>query len=92
VDMRRWHWWTTPTLIFGTNATFAFVLSTVITSLFDVIRVGSERLTLHAWGYSYLFLPWLSPIHASLAYALVMVGLNLAIVSVLYRKRIFLRI
>ena len=92
VDIRRWHWWTTPALIFGTNAIFAFVLSTVITSLFDVIRVGSERLTLHAWGYSHLFLPWLSPVHASLAYALVIVGLNLAIVSVLYRKRIFLRI
>lgn len=92
VEIRRWRWWTTPALIFGTNAIFAFALSTVITSLFDLIRVGSERLTLHAWGYSHLFLPWLRPVNASLAYALVIVGLNLAIVSVLYRKRIFLRI
>ena len=92
VDMRRWHWWTAPALIFGTNAIFAFALSTMITSLFDLIRVGSERLTLHAWGDSHLFLPWLSPIHASLAYALVIVGLNLTIVSILYQRRIFVRI
>jgi predicted acyltransferase len=92
VDIRRWRWWTAPALVFGTNAVFAFALSTVITSLFDLIRVGSERLTIHAWGYSHLFLSWLSPIHASLAYALVIVGLNLAIVSILYRRRIFLRV
>jgi predicted acyltransferase len=92
VDIRRWRWWTAPALVFGTNAIFAFALSTVITSLFDLIRVGSERLTIHAWGYSHLFLSWLSPIHASLAYALVIVGLNLAIVSILYRRRIFLRV
>jgi len=92
VDLLRWRWWTAPALVFGTNAIFAFALSTIITSLFDLIRVGGERLTIHAWGYSHLFLPWLSPVHASLAYALVIVGLNLAIVSVLYRRRIFLRI
>ena len=91
-DIRRWRWWTAPALIFGTNAIFAFALSTIITSLLDLIRVGSEQRTLHAWGYSQLFLPWLSPVNASLAYALVIVGLNLAIVSVLYQKRIFLRV
>src|SRR5271166_428584 len=92
VDLLRWRWWTAPALVFGTNAIFAFALSTIITSLFDLIRVGNERLTFHAWGYSHLFLPWLSPVNASLAYALMIVGLNLAIVSVLYRRRIFLRI
>lgn len=92
VDIRHWRWWTTPALVFGTNAIFAFALSTVITSLFDLIRVGADRVTLHAWGCRHLFLPWLSPVNASLAYALVIVGLNLAIVSVLYRKRVFLRI
>ena len=91
-DIRRWRWWTAPALIFGTNAIFAFALSTIITSLLDLIRVASEQRTLHAWGYSQLFLPWLSPVNASLAYALVIVGLNLAIVSVLYQKRIFLRV
>ena len=92
VDMRHWRWWTPPALVFGTNAIFAFALSTVITSLFDLIRIGSEQLTLHAWGYRHFFLSWLSPVHASLAYALVIVGLNLSIVSILYRRRIFLRI
>ena len=92
VDIRCWRWLTAPALIFGTNAIFAFALSTMITSLFDLIRVGSDRLTLHAWGDSHLSFSWLSPIHASLAYALVIVGLNLTIVSILYQRRIFVRI
>jgi predicted acyltransferase len=54
---------------------------------------ASDRaLTLHQWGNQYLFASWLSPIHASLAYALAMVLLNLAILAPLYRKRIFLRV
>jgi predicted acyltransferase len=94
VDIRRWRWWTAPALVFGTNAIFAFALANIITPLLDMIcvRASTEPITLHAWGYSHLFLSWLSPIHASLAYAIAIVLLNLAIVSVLYRKRIFLRI
>jgi predicted acyltransferase len=92
IDIRRWRWWTPPALVFGTNAIFAFAISTVITSLFDLIRAGGDRLSLHTWAYTHLFLPWLSPVHASLAYAITIVLLNLAIVLPLYRRRIFLRI
>jgi predicted acyltransferase len=91
VDLRRWRWWTGPALIFGTNAILAFALTNVITPLTDAIHVH-PGVNLHAWGYQTIFLPWLSPVHASLAYALVLVGLNMAIVAVFYRKRIFLRI
>jgi predicted acyltransferase len=94
LDMRRWRWWAGPALIFGTNAIFAFVLSNVITTLSDRIhvRVGGADLSLHAWGYQYGFASWMQPIHASLAYAITIVCLNMGIVSLLYRKRIFLRI
>ena len=52
----------------------------------------SGKGTLHHWLHKTLFLPWLSPIDSSLAYVLMIVGVNLAVVAGLYRKRIFLRI
>lgn len=95
LDIRRWRRWATPALIFGTNAIFAFTLSSVITILSDRIhlRDGSGAgLSLHRWGYQYGFASWLQPVHASLAYAIAIVLLNMAIVGLLYRQRIFLRV
>lgn len=94
VDIRRWRWWTTPALIFGTNAIFAFALTNIITPLAQAIAIhrGAQSVELHIWLYQGLFLSWLSPVRASLAYALAVVSLNMALVWILYRKRIFLRL
>jgi predicted acyltransferase len=95
LDAQRWRRWmrplTVPGLVFGTNAILAFAITNMITPLTDVIHLH-PGVTLHSWGYQAIFLPWLSPVQASLAYALMLVGVNLAIVSVFYRKRIFLRL
>jgi predicted acyltransferase len=93
VDLRRSRWWTWPALVFGTNAIFAFVLSSVITTLTDRIPIasGGGSLTLHRWAYQHLFATWLVPVHASLAYAITIVLLNLVVIWPLHRKRIFLR-
>ena len=94
LDIRRWRWWSAPFLIFGTNAILAFALSNVITSLTDhiAIHIGDSALTLHVWGYRYGFATWLQPVHASLAYAIFIVLVNLALIYPLYRRRIFLRV
>lgn len=95
VDVRRWRWWTPPALVLGTNAILAFALSNVITTLTDRIHVSMKDgsvFTVHEWSYRYLFATWLQPIHASLAYAIAVVLLNIALVYPLYRRRIFLRV
>jgi predicted acyltransferase len=95
VDLERWRRWAVPVLVFGTNAIFAFALSSVITTLSDRIHLldgGGAALSLHRWGYQYGFASWLQPVHASLAYAMAIVLLNMAIVGLLYRRRIFLRV
>lgn len=96
LDVKRWRAWVAPALVFGTNAIFAFALSSVITTLADRIHVGvgasGSRVSLHQLGYQQLFATWLPPINASLAYAVMIVLLNLVLVYPLYRKRIFLRI
>jgi hypothetical protein len=95
LDIKRWRWWTSPALVFGTNAILAFALSNVITALTDRLHVklrGGSAATLHQWSYDNLFATWLEPVHASLAYAIVIVILNMALVYPLYRRRIFLRV
>jgi predicted acyltransferase len=95
VDIKRWRGWTPPALVFGTNAVFAFALSNIVTTLTDRIHVsqlGGSDLTLHEWGYRAGFATWLRPVHASLAYALLIVLLNMTLVYPLYRNRIFLRV
>jgi predicted acyltransferase len=93
IDVWRFRRWAAPLLVFGTNAILAFALSNVITTLTDRIHVntGSGVLTLHQWG-DHIFVGFLQPVHASLAYAVTIVLLNLALLYPLYRTRIFLRV
>jgi predicted acyltransferase len=95
LDVKRWRWWAAPDLVFGTNAILAFAVSNVITTLTDRIHwslPGGNTITLHEWGYRFGFATWLRPVHASLAYAVLIVLLNLVLLYPLYRKRIFLRV
>ncbi len=95
VDVKRWRWWTPPALVLGTNAILAFVLSSVITTLSDRIHVqdgSAAPLTLHEWLYQHWFASWMVPVHASLAYAVMIVLVNVAILWPLYHRRIFLRV
>jgi predicted acyltransferase len=94
LDIRRWRRWSTPLVILGTNAILAFALSNIITTLTDRIHVTTSTgaaITVHQWLYQILATS-LAPVHASLAYAVAIVMLNLALIYPLYRKRIFLRI
>ena len=95
LDIKQWRRWSTPALIFGTNAILAFTLSGILTTLTDRIHITAPDgtlTTLHQWANLHLFATWLSPINASLAYAITIVAINLALIYPLYRKRIFLRI
>jgi predicted acyltransferase len=95
LDIKRWRRWVSPALIFGTNAILAFALSTILTVLSDRIRIDAgsgASLTLHKWTYFHGFATWLSPVNASLGYAIAVVAINLALIYPLYRKRIFLRL
>ena len=101
-DLRNSSRWMKPAIsfasIFGTNAIFAFVLSSIITGSLDAIhlhsgsRTGDTALSLHQAAHQYLFASWLPPRIGSLAYALAIVALNAGLLYPLYRRRIFLRI
>jgi len=76
--------------VFGTNAIVAFAVSGLLTSMMDVLEAGG--MNWHAWGYRHLFLPWMPPVHASLLYAICVVGVNGLLLGVLYRQRIFVKL
>jgi predicted acyltransferase len=94
VDTKARRRWTSPFLVFGTNAITAYWLSTLLGIILDwiVIRGPAEALVLKTYLYERLFASWLDPTDASLAYAITYVLLWLGLLSVLYRRRIFIRI
>lgn len=82
-------------LIFGTNAIFAFVLSSVITAGLSAWRIGDggQRVGMTSYLYNHLFAAAGLPLHwSSLLYAIAIVLLNAALVYPLYRREIFLKL
>ena len=94
-DLKQWRNWTFPFRVLGTNAILAFVVSSVITTLFDRIKIhetNGKQLTIHQWGNQVSLSTGLSPINASLVYAIVIVVINILILVPLYRRKIILKV
>jgi predicted acyltransferase len=94
VDMRQHDALARPFLVFGTNAITAFFGSTLMAKILYLIRrpAGGETVTLQQWLYRHLFASWLPDYVASLAWALAFVALWWGLMSLLYRRRIFIKI
>ena len=90
IDLQGMRRGTTAARIFGTNALPAFAVSGLLTSTLDLLQ--RDGMSWHTWGYRHLFLPWMSPVHASLLYAICIVAVNCALMGPLYRRRIFLKL
>ena len=95
IDRMGVTWWTTPLKVFGVNPLVAFVGSGLMARLIYsliVVEVRGERMSLEAALYGTLFAPWLEPRDASLLFALAFTGFWLAVLWVLYRRRILIRV
>jgi predicted acyltransferase len=93
IDERGWKRGTTLARIFGTNAILAFSLATMLNALEPLFHftLGGKAETIREALFDGLA-RGLNPSSASLGYALLFVVLNLAIVGLFYRKKIFLRL
>lgn len=96
VDIKGYKWWTKPFIVYGMNAITVYVLSGVVGRLLIQIKlsVGSagEPVALKTIIYDHLFVPFFSPINASLAFAVVYILFWLAIMWIFYKKQIFLKV
>ena len=95
VDFHKVRRFTSPFVVYGVNPIVAFVGSAVmarcIYSIFKVTYEG-QRISLQEGIYRTLFASWLSPVNASLAFALAFVAFWYAILALLHRRGIILKV
>jgi len=94
IDIKGWRKGIQPFRVYGMNAITVFVLSGIVGRLLYLIKWQSagEIITLKQWLMDSLFLGWLSPINASLAYALFFVFISYLAMYYLYKKQMFITI
>ena len=95
VDHYQVRWWTKPFVIFGLNPIVAFVGSGVMARCIYTlwkVNFNGRSVSLVEAIYQGVFLPWLPPRVASLAFAISFVLLWLGILTVLYKRNIVLKV
>ncbi len=95
VDVKNITWWTKPFIVYGSNAITVFFLSGLVGKSMNLITwIGADGNEISLKGYLYesLFTWWLSPINASLAWALTYVVVWLGLMWILYAKKIFIKV
>lgn len=94
IDIKDWRFGVKPFRIYGMNAITVFVLSGVVARLLYLIKwqTAGELITLKEWLVNTFFLTWLSPVNASLAFALCFVFLSYLAMLYLYNKHIFIKV
>lgn len=95
IDVRGWRAWAQPFVWYGMNALLLFVLAGVVGRLLGLVRwtdAAGAVVTLKGWLYGALFTSWLSPLNASLAFAVSFVLTFLALAWVLWRRKWFWKV
>ncbi|GAC1484599.1 MAG: heparan-alpha-glucosaminide N-acetyltransferase domain-containing protein [Gemmatimonadaceae bacterium] len=95
VDFCNVKWWTKPFVVFGVNPIVAFVGSSVIARLIYTlwhVNYNGTPTAVQDAIYQSVFLPWLPPRVASLAFAICFVLLWYGVLLVLYRRKIILKV
>ncbi|MEK6279076.1 MAG: DUF5009 domain-containing protein [Acidobacteriota bacterium] len=95
IDIKKIQWWTKPFVVFGVNAIVLFVGSGVMADLLGLIKVPTAdgtKISLHSWIFQNIFLSWLPPYRASLAFAICFILVWLGLLWILYRRKIFIRV
>jgi len=82
--------WTNFFVVFGRNPLFIYILADVLITLFYIIPMGEK--SFGAWLFEDFFGAVLSPINASLAFALTFMLINWAIGYVMDKKKIYVRV
>jgi predicted acyltransferase len=95
VDVRAWRAWTAPFLVFGMNAILAYALAALVSEVstdFEFLHFHGRETTLHGWIYDKYFVPYASPVNASLFFAVFFVFVIFLLLWPFYRGKVFLRI
>lgn len=95
IDVNKYNRFTKPFVIYGVNAITVFFVSGLMPRLVNMIKVklpnGKETGAL-SWFYETFFVPYFSPINASLAYALAFILFFFVILWFMYKKNIIIKV
>jgi predicted acyltransferase len=95
IDVKGIKRWTLPFVIFGTNAIAAFFLSSIGARSLNLIKVAGptgEPIALKTHIFTNYYQSWLTPINASLAFAITYTLFWLGVMTILYKRRIFIKL
>lgn len=95
IDVQGWKWWTKPFVVYGLNAITVFFLSGIFARTLTLIEWTNElgtKITLKSYLYNTFFIPYFSPINASLAWAISFILFWLGLMWILYAKKIFIKV
>jgi predicted acyltransferase len=95
IDVKGWHKWATPAVVFGMNAIAVFFLSGLVVKLLLWIQIpvaAGGDVSLYSRIYRRVFVPWAGPLNGSLAFALTNILIWFGLMYVLYRRKIFIKI
>ena len=94
VDVKGYRRWALPFIVFGTNALALYFLAELWANLISIISFtrGGVAVPLQTLLYENLFASWAAPKNASLAYAVCTVLFWLGVMTLLYRRRVFIKV
>lgn len=95
IDIKGYQKWAKPFLIFGSNALAVYFLAELTANLISIItftRADGSRIALQTLIYENLFASWAEPLNASLMFAILTVLFWLSVMTILYRRRIFIKV
>jgi predicted acyltransferase len=95
-DVLGYRGWTKPFVVYGTNAITIYMAAHLLSGWMvysaEVTKAGGEVVSLYTWLYETLFAAWLSPINASLAFALVYTFIWMLPLWIMYKRKIFIKV
>lgn len=94
IDVKGIRWFTLPFVVYGVNAITVFFLSGLLPRIMSLIKVTtpSGEVDSKTWLYNSFYTPNLSPVNASLAWALTWVAFWFVILLIMYRKKIIIKV
>ncbi|HJU55123.1 MAG TPA: heparan-alpha-glucosaminide N-acetyltransferase domain-containing protein [Pyrinomonadaceae bacterium] len=95
IDIKGHSAWAKPFLIFGTNALALYFLAELFSNIISIVtfpRADGGRVDLKSLIYDNAYASWAQPLNASLFFAISIVLMWLGVMTILYRKRIFIKV
>ena len=95
IDINKYNNFTKPFVIYGINAITVFFVSGLLPRLLNMIKFDQpdgEKIGALSLFYKTFFVPYFSPINASLAYAIVFILFFYVILWIMYKRNIIIKV